>query len=57
MNDKAGPEPMSVTMSFKLTPTLRDAIFDEAVRQGMHVSELMRTVLSGFLAHIDKENE
>jgi hypothetical protein len=46
---------MTVTMSFKLTETLRDALQDEAGQRGMHTSELVRQVLAGYLAKANKE--
>lgn len=54
---KPGPELMSERLSFKLTASLRDALTEEATRRGMYVGELIRTVLSGFIAHIDKEDQ
>lgn len=52
-----GPEPLSEKMNFKVTASLRDAIVEEATRQGMHKSEFMRTVIAGFIAHTNKENK
>ena len=52
-----GPEVLDEALTFRLTKSLRDAIKDEAAAQGMHEGELVRVVLSGFIAHIDKETK
>ena len=52
-----GPEVLDATLTLRLTVSLRDAIKEEAAAQGMHEGELVRVVLSGFLAHIDKETK
>ncbi len=52
-----GPETLDKTLTFRLPQSLRDAIREEATTQGMTEGELIRVVLSGFIAHIDKENK
>ena len=53
----AGPETLDTHITIRITQSLRDAIKEEAGNQGMHEGELIRTVLAGFIAHIDKENK
>ncbi len=52
-----GPELLDQSITFKLTHSLREAIREAADNQGMYEGELIRTVMAGFIARIDKENK